>query len=159
MRRQPWWGVCLAAWLLLAVVVWRAQAHAELLTATPSPGSELPASPAVIRLTFSEALGPASQIVVRNRSFAPISGVTVQVLADAPNTLEARLRPLAPGIYTVEYVAVGSDGHPVSGSYEFSVVTPEVSAASARLWLPLLVGGGVILGLLLLWQRGLGRRS
>lgn len=156
MSRQRWWGVFLAG-LLLSLAVLSAQAHAELLTAVPAPGSQLQESPVVIRLTFSEALAADSQIVLRNRSFAPLSGVSVRVLPDEPNILEAQLRPLAPGVYTVEYVAVGSDGHPVSGSYEFSLTAPAEDTAGVGVWLPLILGGGALLGLLLLLQRGVGR--
>lgn len=96
-------------------------AHAELLTAEPAPGIQLTATPPVIKLVFSEPLGDGSTFTLFDTTFEQIS-VPIAHDKDAPTTLLADNVPqLSDGVYTVQWLAVSQDGHPLSGSYEFSI--------------------------------------
>ena len=72
-----------------------AHAHAALQQSTPAANAVV-ASPGQIDLVFNETLIPRA-------SRAKLPG------------------PLAPGVYTVEYRAVGGDNHPMTGSFSFTV--------------------------------------
>lgn len=111
-------GLVGGALLLSAAVV---RAHAELLTAEPAPGMQLPSAPSVIKLVFNESLGDGSTFTLFDATFKQIS-VSVARDKDAPSTLLADNVPeLSKGVYTVQWLAVSQDGHPLSGSYEFSI--------------------------------------
>jgi copper transport protein len=96
-------------------------AHAALLGADPAPGSRLAASPTRVRLLFSEPLDPKlSQIAIvgsdQKRIALTLSGDPHDVhaiIGDVP--------PLAADVYHVIWHVVSDDGHPVSGSYVFTV--------------------------------------
>lgn len=113
--------------LLLAVlplaVTQPAVAHDVLIAGSPADGATVTAVPATVDLTFSNDLLPAGAIVeVRdpsgvNRAIgAPtVAGASVSVAVD----------PAAPGGgYTVVWRVVSSDGHPIEGSYGFTVDAP-----------------------------------
>lgn len=96
-----------------------ALAHAELLSASPAPGESLGQSPAEIRLRFSEPIGSGSDIFVFSERFIYLEGLTTRI--EGESELVVALPPLAPNDYTVQWTAVSSDGHSVSGSYSFRV--------------------------------------
>ena len=51
----------------------------------------------------------------------PIENFTTEIVNNG-KTLRAKLPgPLAPGVYTVEYRAVGGDNHPMTGNFSFTV--------------------------------------
>jgi methionine-rich copper-binding protein CopC len=142
--------------LSLLVAVWSAttvsvQAHAQLLEADPAPGSTLDAPPTEIRLTFNEPIGTDSRIGLFNNAFYAQTGVESFVDLQNPNQLVATLPPLNHGIYNVNWTAVSTDGHPVSGSYRFQIgdppPAPNENENRNSVWLiPLLLGGLVLLG-------------
>lgn len=114
----------LTAGLLAAAA---AQAHPELLSSTPKDKAETTA-PARIELRFSEALvtqfSGARLLMtgMAGMSHAPMP-VEVRVSGDAdPKTmLITPAKPLAAGTYRVEWRAVSSDTHPITGNFSFSV--------------------------------------
>ena len=122
---------------LLALVVWAgsvarpALAHSDLVAAEPEPGAQLAASPAEIRLTFSEPVADGSRIVVLGENFEQVEGLVPQFNPEAPEQVYTPLPPLAPGVYTVQWAATSDDGHEVNGTYSFSVglVTPDATEA------------------------------
>jgi methionine-rich copper-binding protein CopC len=111
-----------AACLALALLVGRAWAHAELLSADPAPGTTLSASPAAIRLTFDEPLVAGSGVVLYAGTFNPVAGLTSTLDGATLHTTLAA--PLAPDTYTVQWTAITADGHAVDGSYQFAVASP-----------------------------------
>ena len=158
-------GLIAVALLLGAYAV--ALAHAALLGADPAPGSHLAASPTRVRLLFSEPLDPKlAQITIvgstQNRIALTLSGDPHDVhaiIGDVP--------PLAPDIYHVIWHVVSDDGHPVGGSYVFTVgdsaaaarahaassaAPPPAIAAPAATWGPTAFGAPLIPSVL----RGLG---
>ena len=122
-------------WLLLGLVVWAgslvrpALAHSDLVAAEPEPGAQLAASPAEIRLTFSEPVADGTRIVVLGENFGQVEGLVPQFNPEEPEQVYTPLPPLEPGVYTVQWAATSDDGHEVSGTYSFSVglVTPSAT--------------------------------
>jgi methionine-rich copper-binding protein CopC len=116
-----------AAALVLALltslaVAWPVWAHAELLSSEPAPGATVPAGLRTLTLTFNEPVAEGSQVVVYAEQFQPVAGVTNSA---AGPVLTAHLDSgLGQGLYTVQWRAVGTDGHPVEGSYQFGVSAP-----------------------------------
>lgn len=114
----------LTAGLLAAAA---AQAHPELLSSTPEAKAET-AAPSRIELRFSEAL--VTQFSGARLLMTGMAGMT-----HAPMPVEARVsgdadpktmvitpaKPLTAGTYRVEWRAVSSDTHPITGNFSFSV--------------------------------------
>ncbi len=98
-----------------------ALAHARLKSASPPPGAELDRAPALISITFSEALEPRfSGIAVTDA--VGISHTAGPAVAGAePQTLQVPLIPLPPGTYLVAWRATSTDTHHTEGSYRFTV--------------------------------------
>lgn len=101
-----------------------AHAHAALQQSTPAANAVV-ASPTAIDLVFNETLLPRASrlelLMKHGSSTMPIKDFTTEIVNNG-KTLRAKLpRPLAPGVYTVEYRAVGGDNHPMTGSFSFTV--------------------------------------
>ncbi|MGW7531014.1 copper resistance CopC family protein [Amycolatopsis sp. NPDC054798] len=106
-----------------------AEAHSFLESSTPAPGSSVASAPARVSLTFNEPL---------DSGFAELTVLgpdgTTHWEAAAPTTsgavVSAPVKPLGPaGKYTVKYRIVSADGHPVSGSYSFTLTKAGAGAA------------------------------
>jgi copper resistance protein C len=119
-------------WVTLAALlipVLAAEAHAELVKAVPAPGSVVESDLHEIRLTFDEAIEQGSSITLFAEGFQAIPDIQAQLqdadmFALVPTSLDA-------GVYTVQWAAVGDDGHTTQGSYQFSVA----AASSRATWL------------------------
>ncbi|PWK15893.1 copper resistance CopC/CopD family protein [Tumebacillus permanentifrigoris] len=101
-----------------------AYAHANLTKTTPSNGSLLTTTPESVALEFSEPLEPdliglklydwtGAERAIDNPHLAP----------GKPNEMIAPLPQLDDGTYTVAWSVISEDGHPVNGSYSFSIGT------------------------------------
>lgn len=109
---------------LAAVSVAPASAHDRLLGSDPADGAVLDHSPTQITLTFSdeiEALG--SQVVVVD--------TLGNELASGTPTIDGTSATLPLGMltnsgYTVTWRVVSSDGHPIDGTFGFTVDDPTV---------------------------------
>ncbi|MCA0900098.1 MULTISPECIES: copper resistance CopC family protein [Microbulbifer] len=103
--------------LLLGLASLQAAAHAKLVESVPADGSMLQQSPAALSLTFNKPVRLVKLILSAEQhgnidfSFQP---------ARVPSAaLEFALPKLAVGNYKVEWVAMGADGHKMSGSFQF----------------------------------------
>lgn len=104
----------------LAITVPMSFAHTELVAATPAANSTVSA-PKEITLTFSGALEPKfSKITVTDASGNPATKEASAVGATA-KVMTVPLPVLAPGVYTVHWVAVSTDSHRSQGEYKFTV--------------------------------------
>jgi copper transport protein len=116
--------LCLAAFAAVAGAATRVLLHATMLRSTPAANSHLTSSPTTVRLVFSEQVVPEmSQITLAGPSGAPL---TLKVANDPHDvhTLVGQIdRALAGGAYKVMWRVLSADGHPVGGSYEFSLAT------------------------------------
>jgi copper resistance protein C len=111
----------LAAGLMALLGPEWALAHAKLVSATPGPDSTV-TSPQTIRLVFNEALTkPFCSLKLTDTDGDPVSLTRVTTRGNS-ELQAAPPMPLAPGLYTVSWVAVTTDdGHRVSGSFSFTV--------------------------------------
>jgi len=98
-----------------------ATAHPLLVTSAPAPGSIIPGSPSTVALAFSEeAVASGSGVTVTG----PHGPVQLGRLtpSDGGRQLASKVRGrLAPGVYRIHWVALGDDGHNVSGQFAFGV--------------------------------------
>lgn len=105
--------------------------HAELLRSQPAAGAVIESAPRDIHIWFSEPVeAPSSTAIhVVDPSGMPIAGDTT-VPADDRTEMTTRLTANAAGSYTVHWRAISADGHPIDGTFVFSVghATAPVSA-------------------------------
>ncbi|MGP6422087.1 copper homeostasis periplasmic binding protein CopC [Pseudomonas putida] len=114
----------LASGLLLSSL---AQAHPKLLSSTPAEGAD-GAAPDKIELHFSENLltrfSGAKLVMTEMPGMAhspmPMKA-KVSAGSDPKSMLVTPLAPLPAGTYKVEWRAVSSDTHPITGNVTFKV--------------------------------------
>jgi len=95
--------------------------HAVLRSSVPTAGASVPVAPTALRLTFSEKIDlPMARVTLlaRGRDTIPTGTLTAEA---GTTVLVPVARTLAPGSYTVKFRVAGSDGHPMGGSFTFSV--------------------------------------
>lgn len=120
----------LAAMTVLLAPASPAAAHNTLRAATPAPEARLSAPPAHIILEFAQRLDPAFTTIVLSDASRRKVRTSEPTVAGATGTVTVD-EPLAAGSYTVAYRIVSADGHPVQGSYSFTVDEPAAGAAPA----------------------------
>ena len=113
-------GAIVAA--LVAVVVGVAWAHASLVRSDPPKDARLDRPPTLLRLEFSEAVVPRTSRVELVAPDSQRIGVALRGDTADSKVLLAEVPPLpVAGQYRVEWRLVGSDGHAVTGQYQFTV--------------------------------------
>ncbi|MCT9827101.1 MULTISPECIES: copper homeostasis periplasmic binding protein CopC [Pseudomonas] len=117
-------AVALSSSLLLSAV---AQAHPKLVSSTPAEGGNGPA-PAKIELHFSENLVTqfsGAKLIMTDMPGMPNSPMGVKASVAGSNDPKTMVltpaSPLTTGTYKVEWRAVSSDTHPITGSVTFKV--------------------------------------
>lgn len=105
--------------MMTAVFPSHVLAHAELVSATPAPGSSVQAL-TEIRLEFSEPVGSDVRIDLM-QDFVPAAELTPVLDPDRPHVVFAAVPPLPSGVYTVQWAVTSVDGHPISGSYSLGI--------------------------------------
>ncbi|MFG2064105.1 copper resistance CopC family protein [Micromonospora sp. NPDC048871] len=117
----------LAATALLVAPVTPAYAHNVLRKATPAQDAELTKAPKKITLDFLQKLNPAfTTITLSDADKQPVATGEPEVEGTKGTvTIDSTLPN---GVYTVAYRVVSSDGHPVQGSYKFTVADPSATA-------------------------------
>ncbi|HEX6316038.1 MAG TPA: copper resistance protein CopC [Gemmatimonadaceae bacterium] len=112
-------------------------AHARLVRSSPASNEHVPWAPTELQLEFSEAVTPRTS---RVELVAPDSQrLQLVVRGDSTNhnLLLADVPALAlPGDYRVEWRLLGSDGHPVTGRYTFTVDSTAAVADTPRVLPP-----------------------
>ena len=93
-------------------------AHAALKVSAPASGATV-AAPHDLSLTFSEKVRLTA--VRLTAGGMDVSGVQVDRAAVAAPTFTVPLPHLAPAKYDVRWSAIGDDGHPVNGTFTFTV--------------------------------------
>lgn len=103
-----------------------ALAHPKLISAVPAVNSHVASVPATIRLTFQEPLEPAlSKITVMHAGQHAVTlGAVAADSADRKTLVAAVNTPMGAGVYSVTWQAAGADGHPMRGTYTFTVDAP-----------------------------------
>ncbi|PWK65101.1 hypothetical protein BCL76_11388 [Streptomyces sp. CG 926] len=116
-----------------AALLWAAapaaSAHTDLTSGTPAEGATLDALPADIRLTFSDEMTQEyAKVALTGPDGSPAAAGDPQV---SGRTASLPVKPGLPsGTYTVGYRVVSADGHPVSGSYTFTLRAAAPSPAA-----------------------------
>lgn len=108
-------------------------AHTKLTASSPAAGATLATPPAELRLTFSERLQLAFT-EVRLLDAAGVSQALAPLAADPADSLSIRAAvraTLAAGIYRVQWQTAGRDGHPIRGSFSFTVAAPQHPVTAA----------------------------
>ena len=120
----------LAATILAVLAGGPAWAHNSLVEATPQKNAKLAKAPDEVRLKFLQKLD------ARYLTMAVTDAEKQEVALETPKAdgkigTVAFTEPLPNGTYTVAYRVVSVDGHPVQGTYSFTVDGPVTQAPSA----------------------------
>lgn len=101
----------------------QALAHAHLKAAIPPVDGTVRAAPGELDLTFSEGLElKFSGLKVTGPDRQPVPTGAASLKPGGDTTLMVPLSAaLAPGLYTVAWHALSTDGHKTSGTYRFTV--------------------------------------
>ncbi|GCB51288.1 copper resistance CopC family protein [Streptomyces sp. NL15-2K] len=120
-----------AALAALAVAAPQAAAHTELDISSPAANAELAGLPPRVTLTFSDAMTQKyAKVAVTSPDGTSAASGEPQV---SGKTLTLTLEPTSgAGQYTVGYRVVSADGHPVAGSYTFTVAEANSPSPSPR---------------------------
>ena len=127
--RPSRWVVRLLASLVVGMLALGAPAaavaHAELVLASPEPGTGLAQAPAAVIIKFSEPLNLAlSRIEVLDVSGVDVGQGPTLVVAGDPRAMRRPLGLLPTGQYKVAWTSVSAlDGHILRGTYSFAVGT------------------------------------
>jgi copper resistance protein C len=96
-------------------------AHAYPTHQAPSAGATVPASQKDVAIDFDDALEPAfSSIAVTDAQGKSVTSHKAVIDPSNAKHMSVSLIALAPGVYTVAWVAVAADGHRTQGHYAFT---------------------------------------
>jgi copper transport protein len=115
--------------LLCLIMPAYASAHAILTNAKPAYNSQLEHSPSEISLTFNERLQKELYRITVYNNKAEAVCCEKAALSSDQRKITLKLPVLGQGHYTVSYVVISEDGHPIQESYLFTVGS-ELSAPS-----------------------------
>lgn len=109
--------------LVLTLGVGRqALAHATLQQALPQPEATLEQAPARVELAFTEEVEAGfGAIAVYDHTGARVDKGDAALDPRDVTRVGASLPPLGDGLYTVSWRVLSADGHPISGTYGFTV--------------------------------------
>jgi methionine-rich copper-binding protein CopC len=115
--------VLLLTTVVLLVSAVPAGAHSLLLGATPAPDAVLTASPLHVRLRFNNRIEKSLSRIRLVDQRGAVAAALIDSRDTAPaDSVVARVPPLAPGTWRVEWQVFSTDGHVVSGAYGFRLV-------------------------------------
>jgi methionine-rich copper-binding protein CopC len=114
--------IMLFAACAMSLAAGSALAHPRVIRATPAAGGTVAMPPSEVTIRFSEKLEPAfSSFVVRDSEGKQVDKGDGALDKKDHQLMRASLQPLSPGVYKVEWRAVGTDTHKVSGDFTFKV--------------------------------------
>jgi copper transport protein len=106
--------------------------HATLISSEPAKGSTIASSPARIYLVFSEEVEASLGSI---RLVGPAGRVVALKSTGDPRNVSALVGPLTTpldnGSWRVEWRIVSEDGHPIDGSFTFTVAGASVDTAAS----------------------------
>jgi methionine-rich copper-binding protein CopC len=111
--------------LLITVITPTGNAHSYMVASNPKNGSTVTTLPATVALTFNENLlvvkgKKPNAISITHRTEVPIRQGVVSVTKNVLTVPIASSQKIH-GKITVTYRVVSADGHPVNGSFFFTV--------------------------------------
>lgn len=142
----------LVASLVLAAVPAVASAHVHLVSTSPEGGASLNDAPDEVTLTFDGELDPAaSGFTVHGQGGVEVGSGEVDLDVADRNVLRGAVTISEPGVYTVEWTVLGTDGHEITGSFSFGYATdeeiPDTALAASRGVTPLAAVGLLLVAL------------
>ncbi|MEV0003694.1 copper resistance CopC family protein [Micromonospora sp. NPDC050980] len=129
MRTRAVAALAAALTALLLAPATPAAAHNALQSATPAQDARLTTAPTSVTLRFLQRLNPEFTTIVLSDADRRKVATGAPAVDGTAGTVTVD-RPLANGTYTVAYRVVSADGHPVQGSYRFTVADPAAPTAS-----------------------------
>jgi len=122
-------AVLFAAFAAVLFLAPPAHAHDELVSSNPADGAVLEAAPSEIELVFSsELMDLGNQVIVEDAAGNNLAEsepvLTRETLVQAVPALDA-------GDYQVNWRAVSGDGHPITGTFSFTVNAPAGAETTA----------------------------
>lgn len=108
-----------------------AQAHSELVASTPAADSTMN-SVMAISLTFGDEIVPDYTTIVLTGPDGTDEALSTPTFADNNRIASVDIvqDALPNGVFTVGYSVVSIDGHPISGSYTFTLAQPDISTVT-----------------------------
>ncbi len=114
-----------------ALIAGPAQAHSKLDSSVPAAGSTVDTPLTLIELTFNQEIGAE----FANVGLTDSGGTSwaAQVSKVEGKTVRVAVSPtMPPQQYTVAYRVVSDDGHPITGSYEFTYTAVSTTPTEAK---------------------------
>jgi methionine-rich copper-binding protein CopC len=112
--------------IALSAIPAMALGHVSLTTSTPAAGENLDAAPDEVTLTFDGELDPAgSSFTVHDHDGTEVGMGSVDLMVADRNVMSGSVDIAEPGVYTVEWTALGADGHEIAGAFSFGYATEE----------------------------------
>jgi copper resistance protein C len=105
-----------------------AAAHAALVSTTPTKGQTLDAAPAEVALTFNEPV--RADLVTIAVTGQDGQSVAAGKPAAVDATVTQALGPMKAGHHTVNWRVGSTDGHPITGTFSFTVTKDSEPAAT-----------------------------
>ena len=131
--RRQWLSAMLGLFILAAATLGLAgpaSAHDAAESTSPAQGASLAAPPGEVSVTFSDPpLGIGSSFSVKDASGTEWAEGAVRIV---DNVATQKLRSGGPaGVYTVAWRVVGSDSHPIEGTFTFTAASGAAQAGAA----------------------------
>lgn len=100
-----------------------AEAHSSLVEQSPKKGEVTRKAPKTLKLQFNEPIEKnLANVIIYDRNGKPVfAGKPSAGNASRAPVLQFPLPVLSDGTYTVKWTIISLDGHPIDGSYSFSV--------------------------------------
>ena len=114
-------GWLLAAALGVLALAEPAAAHSLLLESVPAAGATLSSPPPELMLRFNNRIEKSLSRIRLVSGQGVEQPLTIVVGAGAVDRLTATVPPLAPGRWRVQWQVLSTDGHVVSGRFDFTL--------------------------------------
>lgn len=126
--------VLVSTLVLAAVAIFvpaTAQAHSELVASSPAADSSV-TSLTSIQLTFGDEIVPDYSTVQLTGPDGTNEELTAPTYTENNSMLTTDINQdaLPNGLFTVAYSVVSIDGHPISGSYTFTLAQPDIGTVT-----------------------------
>jgi methionine-rich copper-binding protein CopC len=120
-------AIAVAAVMSISFGVTAASAHAQLVYSSPGVGQETRTAPTQVVLEFD---GELIDLHVDDRNVIQVTDSAGNRYDTGPSILDGaqltvQLNPITePGTYTVDYLVISEDGHPVERNYQWILLPP-----------------------------------
>lgn len=123
-------GLVVAAGALVLGAPSTALAHDGLVSTTPAAGTTVTEGPDSLELDFTgEPLPLGTVVAVTGPDGSPVSSGEAEIRGTT--VVQPIDDDVADGTYRVEWRSTSSDGHPLSGTFDFTVAEGDAAAAPA----------------------------